>query len=170
MRSHCGAERGAGSGASRGLLSSHVGHGFPAAGTVTLGVFASPVADGDPSGERLYNTLRSSTDRKKVILIPYRAMTSQLGAASIRSTDSTALKKLGRDLGIAYVVDAREAEKNLQSFTLTVIRTSDGQEVFARKFQQSSVSTALQDVGRLFKESLAPVYTAKRVYSTRAKK
>jgi hypothetical protein len=143
---------------------------FAAAGTVTLGVFASPAADDDPSGERLYNTLRSSTDRKKVILIPYRAMTSQLGASSIRSTDSTALKRLGRDLGIAYVVDAREAEKNLQSFTLTVIRTSDGQQVFARKFQQSSVSTALQDVGRLFKESLAPVYTAKRVYSTRTRK
>jgi hypothetical protein len=138
-----------------------------AAKSVTIGVFPSPVAEDDPSGERLYSALRGSTDRKRVVLVPYRAMVSQLGVASILSSDSVALRKLSRDLGIAYVVEAKDAEKTMQGFTLSVVRTADGQPVFARKFQQSVVSTALQDLGRLFKESLAPVYTAKRVYSAK---
>jgi len=137
------------------------------AAAVTIGVFPTPVADDDPAGERLYSALRANTDRKRVILVPYRAMISQLGVASMRGSDSVALKKLSRDLGIAYVVEARDADKKMQGFTLSVVRTSDGQGIFTRKFQQSAVSTALQDLGRLFKESLAPVYTTKRVYSAK---
>ena len=139
-----------------------------AGATVTIGVFPSPVAEDDPAGERLYGTLRANTDRKRVILVPYKAMISQLGAASILSSDSVALKKLSRDLGITYVIEAREADRKMQGFTLSVVRTADSQGIFARKFQQSAVSTALQDLGRLFKESLVPVYTTRRMYSAKA--
>jgi hypothetical protein len=132
---------------------------------VTIGVFPTPANADDPGGERLYNLLRANTDRKKVILVPYRAMISQLGVTSILSTDLLALKKMSKDLGITYIIEAREVEKQLQSFLLAVVRTADGQVIFSRKFQQSVVSTGLQDVGRLFKESLVPVYNTKRTYS-----
>lgn len=136
--------------------------------TVTIGVFPVPASDDDPAGERLYGLLRTNTDRKRVVLVPYRAMTSQLGVTAIRSGDSLALKKMSRDLGITYVIDANEADKTMQSFFLTVVRTADGQVVFSRKFQQSVVSTALQDAGRLFRESMVPVYSTRKVYSPKA--
>jgi hypothetical protein len=139
-----------------------------AGATVTIGVFPSPVAEDDPAGERLYSALRANTDRKRVVLVPYKAMTSQLGAASILSSDSGALRKMSRDLGITYVIEARDADRKMQGFTLSVVRTADAQGIFARKFQPSAVSTALQDLGRLFKESLVPVYTTKRMYSAKA--
>lgn len=139
-----------------------------AGATVTIGVFPVPASDGDPAGERLYGALRSNTDRKRVILVPYKAMTSQLGVAAIRIGDSVALKKMSRDLGITYVIDARDADKSMLNFSLTVVRTADGQVVFSRKFQPSVVSTALQDVGRLFRESMVPVYSTRKTYSPRA--
>ncbi len=133
--------------------------------TVTIGVFPVPAGDDDPAGERLYGLLRANTDRKRVVLVPYKAMTSQLGVTAIRSGDSLALKKMSRDLGITYVVEAREADRLMQSFSLAVVRTADGQLVFSKKFQQSVVSTALQDAGRLFRESVVPVYSTRKVYS-----
>jgi hypothetical protein len=132
---------------------------------VTIGVFPTPVSTDDPAGERLYTLLRMNTDRKRVILVPYRAMISQLGVTSILSTDSLALKRMAKDLGITYVIEVRETDKQMQSFLLAVVRTADGQVVFSRKFQQSVTSTGMQDVGRLFKESLVPVYNTKRIYS-----
>jgi hypothetical protein len=131
---------------------------------VTIGVFPTPANADDPAGERLYNLLRANTDRKRVILIPYRAMISQLGVTSVLSTDSLALKRMAKDLGITYIIEAREADKQLQSFLLAVVRTADGQVIFSRKFQQSVTSTGMQDAGRLFKESLVPVYNTKRTY------
>ncbi len=133
--------------------------------TVTVGVFPVPAGDDDPAGDRLYGLLRSNTDRKRVVLVPYKAMTSQLGLASIRSADSVALRKMSRDLGITYVIDVREADRTMQSFSLIVLRTADAQMVFTRKFQQSVVSTALQDAGRLFRESMVPVYSTRKAYS-----
>ncbi len=138
-----------------------------AGATVTIGVFPFPVSGDDPGGERLYNALRANTERKRVMLVPYKAMISQLGVASMRSGDSVALKRLSRDLATTYVIEARDVDKLKQSFSLTVIRTADGQVVFTRRFQQSVVSTALQDVGRLFKESLVPVYSTRKTYSLR---
>ncbi len=136
--------------------------------TVTIGVFPVPARDDDPAGERLYGLLRANTDRKRIVLVPYKAMTSQLGVTAIRSGDSLALKRMSRDLGITYVVEAKEADRTMQSFSLTVVRTSDGQVVFSRKFQQSVVSTALQDAGRLFRESMVPVYSTRKIYSPRS--
>jgi hypothetical protein len=133
--------------------------------TVTLGVFPAPPAEGDSSGERLYNTLRASADRKRLVLVPYRAMISQLGVKSLSLTDAAILSKASRDLDITYVVDARDADKTGQVFTLCVTRTSDAQSVFTRRFQKSATSTALQDVAKLFKDSMVPVYDTKRMYS-----
>jgi hypothetical protein len=133
--------------------------------TVTLGVFPAPPAEGDSSGERLYNTLRSSADRKRLVLVPYRAMISQLGVKSLSVTDAATLGKASRDLDITYLVDARDADKAGQAFTLSVTRTSDAQVVFTRRFQKSSTSTALQDVAKLFKDSMVPLYDTKRLYS-----
>ncbi len=132
---------------------------------VTVGVFSLPPTEADPAGEGLYNILRTSADRNRVVLVPYRAMVSQLGRQSLTVTDSGALKKAAKDLNITYVVDVVGADKQVQSFELRITRTVDGQIVFARQFQQSATSTALQDVARLFKDSLVPVYATHRTYS-----
>jgi hypothetical protein len=135
-----------------------------AGASVTIGVFSFPPSTADPSGESLYNTLRASTDRKRIVLVPYRAMISQLGVASLTISDAVTLKRAARDLNITYVIEARDVDKQLQSFTLTIIRTVDGQSAFSRRFQQSVTSTALQDVARLFKDSTVPVYNTKRAF------
>jgi len=86
---------------------------------------------------------------------------------SLASSDAATLKRAARDLNITYVIEARDADKQLQSFTLTITRTVDGQSVFSRRFQQSVTSTALQDVARLFKDSTVPVYNTKRAFRPR---
>jgi hypothetical protein len=135
-----------------------------AGATVSIGVFPLPPVDDDPSGERLYNTLRTSIDRKRVILVPYRAMTSQLGVTSLSVTDVAALHKASKELNITYVIDVRDGDRSMQGFTLCLTRTADGQTVFSRRFVQSVTSSALQDVARMFKDSAVPVYNTKRVY------
>jgi hypothetical protein len=139
-----------------------------AGATVTIGVFPLPPTADDPNGEGLYNALRTSIDRKRIVLVPYRAMISQLGLSALTSSDAATLKKAARELNITYVIDARDADKLLQSFTLNITRTADGQSAFSRRFQQSVTSSALQDVARLFKDSTVPVYNTKRAYRSRS--
>jgi hypothetical protein len=136
--------------------------------TVSIGVFPMTPTDDDPAGERLYNALRGSIDRKRVILVPYRAMVSQLGVTSLNITDAAALHRAAKDLNITYIVDARDLDKSMQSFTVCLTRTADAQSVFSRRFQPSVTSTALQDVARMFKDSAVPVYNTKRVYKSKS--
>lgn len=109
---------------------------------------------------RFYDMLKSQPGiHTKFLIFPYDALQEQqrtLGLRNLDAKDRRTLASLNSNLDIRFLVTADAS--NDGSFTLHLIRASDGREVYSGKYILSINSTPIKDAVRLFSDKKAALY------------
>lgn len=109
---------------------------------------------------RFYDMLKSQPGiHNKFLIFPYDALLEQqrtLGLRNLDSKDRRTLESLNSNLDIRFLITGDAS--NDGSFTLRLIRASDGREVYSAKYTLSINSTPIKDAVRLFSDRKAAAY------------
>lgn len=109
---------------------------------------------------RFYDMLKSQPGiHNKFLIFPYDALLEQqntLGLRNLDANDRRTLASLNGNLDIRFLVTA-DAESD-GSFTLRLVRASDGREVYRGKYALSINSTPIKDAVKLFSDKKASLY------------
>lgn len=109
---------------------------------------------------RFYDVLKSQPGiHNKFLIFPYEALLEQqrtLGLRNLDANDSRTLSSLNSNLDLRFVVTADASTDG--SFTLRLIRASDGREIFRNKYTSSFNSTPVKDAVKLFADRKTTVY------------
>ncbi len=135
-------------------------------GTIGLGIgaFAGPGA-----GEletTLYEKLRTTTEvTRRFGLYSHDALRKSIKATSVDPADPAVMKTLGTALAIRFLVTGRRIDD--RSFSVRILRTSDGVAILEKEMRNSEGSTALADVVTIFQSGRVPVYRTESVLEDR---
>lgn len=135
-------------------------------GTIGLGIgaFAGPGAVELETA--LYEKLRSTPEvTRRFGLYSHDALRKTMKTASVDPADPGVMKTLGTALAIRFLVTGKRFDE--RSFSIRILRTSDGAAVLEKEMRNSEGSTALADVATIFQSGRAPVYRTESVLEDR---